>query len=319
MKLLRIFLLAALVFPCLANAAKIRQKVVNKKSYCHLGDLFSGNRFAIAPKGKNFLAVKRRQSCLFTVKQRRVSVNGVNLELLNLPLYENGSWWLSVPDWYKGLRPLLYPATVPRQRITSIFIDMGHGGNDPGAIGKISKEKDITLHVGREVAKMLKSYGFTVHLTRNSDIHVPLNQIGTKQQRSGSDLFVSIHVNAAKDRSISGIETFCLTPAGAASSNGGKASKTVFKGNKQDAGNILLAWNIQNSLLKRTGAVDRGIKRARFAVLKDITVPGVLVEIGFISNNAEERRLNDPAYVKKISAGIVDGIAAFCRSTKVRR
>lgn len=313
------WILLLLLLPFIAAAAPVQQKKFQKKEFCNLQELFRANRFSLSRKGKELYSVKKGYECVFTEKQRRITLNRVKVDLLTLPVFEKGVFWLSVLDWYKSLRPLLYPATVPRKRITTIMLDMGHGGADPGAIGAISREKDITLKVGRETAAVLRAYGFKVKMTRNSDVQVPLKQVGKLQQRSGSDLFVSIHVNSAKDRSITGIETFCLTPPGAASSHGGKISRTVFPGNRQDPANILLAWNIQNSLLKRTGAVDRGIKRARFAVLKDITVPGVLVEIGFISNNAEERRLNDPAYVKKISAGIVDGIAAFCRSTKVRR
>ena len=81
---------------------------------------------------------------------------------------------------------------------------------------------------------------------------------------------------------------------------------------------MLLAWHIHRGMLKRTNAVDRGIKRARFMVLRDIDVPGVLVEIGFISNRQEEKLLNDKKYTDKIAYGIVDGIINFTRSTKPR-
>lgn len=297
-------------------AAPIRQKTVKKVKFSHLHDLMSGNRFRISGTQKTFNAIGRGYLCSFTKDQRRMLCNNSRIELLHVPHYEDGSLWISNLDWFKTLRPLLFPATIPRKKITTITIDMGHGGKDPGAIGAFSKEKMITLQTGLQLAQILRSYGFKVHLIRSSDVYVPLARIGPMQKSSGSDLFVSIHVNSTKSRSVTGVETYCLTPAGAASSNGGKASDTVYTGNKQDAANFFLAWNIQQSILRRTGAVDRGVKRARFAVLRDIDVPGVLVEIGFITNAEEERKLNDPQYIRKVAYGIVDGIVLFSRMTR---
>lgn len=315
----KFFIILALCTVLPLAAATVRQKVIKKIKYCNLYDLMTGNNFKTLLQSKNTTATGRNAVCVFNRDQRRMSCNKIKIELLNNTVYEKNMPWLSTLDWFKTLRPVLYPATVPRQKIDTVMIDMGHGGADPGALGKISKEKMITLRVGLRTAQLLRAYGFKVNLTRTGDVQVPLAQIGPMQARSKSDLFVSIHVNAAADRSVNGMETFCLTPAGAASSNGGKVSRTVYKGNKQDGANMLLAWNIHSAMLKRTKAVDRGIKRARFAVLRDITVPGVLVEIGFISNAAEELRLNDRNYVDKIAYGIVDGIIGFTRSTKPRK
>lgn len=317
----RILLTVLLAFLTLLplQAAGIRQKKIKKVPYCNLYDLLTLNKFKVSRQTQRAVAYGRGLVCEFPRNQRRMVCNQIKVELLNNISTEGTMPWLSTLDWYKTLRPILYPATVPRKKITRIMIDMGHGGNDPGAIGKISREKNITLKVGLRVAQILRSYGYQVSMTRTGDVQIPLNKIGPMQQKSGSDLFVSIHVNSAKDRKISGVETYCLSPAGSASSNGGKVTSTAFRGNAQDAGNMLLAWQIQRALLKRTKAADRGIKRARFAVLKDLNAPGVLVEIGFISNTAEERLLNDPKYIDKIAYGIVDGIVAFGRSTKPRR
>jgi N-acetylmuramoyl-L-alanine amidase len=254
--------------------------------------------------------------CEFPRNQRRMICNQVKIELLNPTSAEWTTPWLANIDWFKTLRPILYPATVPKRHVRKITIDMGHGGNDPGAIGKISKEKDLTLKIGLRLAQHLRAKGYQVSLTRSKDIQIPLKQVGVLQRRSRSDLFVSIHINSAADKKVSGIETYCLTPAGAVSSNGGKADKTVYPGNTRDGANMLLAWMIQSSLLKYTQANDRGVKRARFAVLKDIDAPGVLVEVGFISNPAEEKKLNDPEYVDKIVSGITVGIVNFTRRTK---
>ena len=164
------------------------------------------------------------------------------------------------------------------------------------------------------MAAILRRCGYRVHLTRSRDSYVPLPERGLIQRRHGSDIFVSIHVNAAAGKELQGIEVFALTPAGAASTSGGAPSHNIFSGNLLDANNLLLAYQIQSSLLRRTGAVDRGVKRARFAVLRDISVPGVLVEVGFVSNPREERLLLDPGYREKIARGIAEGIIVYHRS-----
>ncbi|MBE6388746.1 MAG: N-acetylmuramoyl-L-alanine amidase [Lentisphaerae bacterium] len=313
-----IAVLAVLLIPAALDAAGIRQKKIKSQPFCNFYDLMTGNKFRTVLQDKQSSAYGRGFSSVFTRSQRRMLCNNIKIELLVPPVYEGRQMWLGTVDWYKTLRPVFYPATVSRRKISSVMIDMGHGGNDPGALGAFSKEKNITLRVGKRVGQLLEACGYKVKYTRTTDVQVNLNRIGTLQRQSGSDLFVSIHVNSAADKSISGIETYCLTPSGCASSNGGKASSTVYRGNQQDAANMLLAWNIQKSLLARTRAVDRGIKRARFAVLRDIDAPGVLVEIGFISNRKEERLLNDPEYIDRIAYGIVDGIIGFGRSAKPR-
>lgn len=222
--------------------------------------------------------------------------------------------YLSRLDFEKTLLPLSSRRSgVLRRQVRSITLDCGHGGRDKGASGAFSHEKDISLRIGRRVAEILRACGYRVGLTRDRDLFVPLAERGAIQRRARSDLFVSIHVNAARDRALAGVETYALTPAGAASSSGGKPLKTAFSGNSFDANNILLAASIQRALLRRTGAVDRGVKRARFAVLRDLAAPGVLIELGFISNPREERLLNDPAYREKLARGIVEGIIAYHR------
>ncbi|MBR7121559.1 MAG: N-acetylmuramoyl-L-alanine amidase [Lentisphaeria bacterium] len=312
-----IILLIVMQLPLFAGA--IRQKQINRLKYSNLYDLMTGNNFRVTLQPGAMTAVGRGYTCVFNRNARRMSCNGIRVELLNSMSFEGNLPWISTLDWFKTLRPLLYPGTVPKHHVRRIMIDMGHGGNDSGARGAISQEKAITLKTGQQVARILRARGYQVDMTRTSDIQIPLDRIGPMQQRTNGDLFVSIHVNSAADKKVTGIETYCLTPAGAASSNGGKISQTIHDGNRNDPANFLLAWHIQNALLRRTGAIDRGIKRARFAVLKNIHAPGVLVEIGFISNQAEERKLNDPEYINKIALGIVEGIDSFARTTGVRR
>jgi N-acetylmuramoyl-L-alanine amidase len=210
---------------------------------------------------------------------------------------------------------LLDPHSVPGHKIAKITLDAGHGGNDTGALGKRSKEKVLTLKITQRTAAILRACGYKVYLTRSSDKEVPLKTRAQLQRQHKSDLFVSIHINAAANRSVSGIETFALTSADAPSSMG-KAEKISNPANIRDGNNVLLAYHLQKALIGRTKAVDRGVKRARFVVLKDISAPGALVELGFISNAAEEGKLNQKDYVEKLARAIAEGIIAYHRSLK---
>jgi N-acetylmuramoyl-L-alanine amidase len=136
------------------------------------------------------------------------------------------------------------------------------------------------------------------------------------QNSHRSDLFVSIHVNSAQKKSVSGVETYCLTPVGVVSGNSKQMKKESDPGNRFDPSNMAVAYFIQRNLIFRTGAVDRGVKRANFAVLRNLNAPGVLIEIGFISNEKEERLLNSPGYLARLALGIVGGIAEYQRAVR---
>lgn len=274
----------------------------------------NGARARRIGKAHDFISPRFR--CRVSRNARRCEINGIKVDL-NFPVaYIGNTPYVTGFDWHKSFRPLLYPATLKKHPISTITIDMGHGGSDPGAIGAFSREKNITLKVGRRLGEILKSYGFRVRFTRNSDIKLPLERVAALQRSHKSDLFVSLHVNSAKDRSVYGIETFCLTPLHAPSSGAKVVQRDNKRGNWFDENNLALAYSVQRQLLRRTGAPDRGVKRANFVVLRDLNVPGILVEMGFISNPAEERRLNNSGYIDALAKGIADGIIQYRRSMK---
>ena len=250
------------------------------------------------------------RSLRLELNSRRAWWNGMPV-LLGFSVVQNRNGvFVSSSDWESTLSVLFNPGAVRPHRLKVITLDAGHGGNDQGAAGRFSKEKVITLQLTLRVAEILRGCGYIVHLTRNSDTTLPLKNRPVLQRARQSDLFVSIHVNATKGSQASGIETFCLAPADAPSSQGqGKIQRHY--SNRFDLNNFLLAYRVQSALVKRTGAVDRGVKRARFVVLRDITAPGILVEIGFISNPSEERLLNSPHYLEKIARGLAEGIVSY--------
>ncbi len=315
----RIISTALLFFAALTGfgrSAPVPERAVNGRSSFDFIRLLRLNGAGARIYGKGHEFISPRFQCRVTRNARRCEINGIKVDL-NFPVTYFGTVpYVTGFDWVKTFRPLLYPATLRKHPIHTITIDMGHGGSDPGAMGAFSKEKNITLAAGQRLGRILRSYGFRVRLTRNSDIKIPLEKIDAIQRNHRSNLFISLHVNSAKDRSVSGIETFCLTPAYAPSSGAKKIQGTRKSGNFYDENNLALAYAVQRRMLRRTGAPDRGIKRANFVVLRDLNVPGVLIEMGFISNRMEERKLNNTVYIDALARGIAEGIIDYQKSIK---
>ena len=298
-----------------AVAAAPPEVRISGTPYTTAGYAASGFGIYTARDGAGTGFVKGGERLQFTPEKTHFTYNGIKVHQCFPTRWRNGVLHVSKLDLAKTLLPLSPARTgVVRHRVTSVTIDPGHGGRDQGAATRRLREKIATLLISRRVGEILRGCGYRVHLTRGSDYYVPLGERCRLQRAAKSDLFVSIHVNAAANRSLQGIETYALTPAGAASTSGGKPSQTSFSGNRSDANNILLAYLIQRSLLRRSGAADRGVKRARFAVLRDINAPGVLVEVGFLSNPREEQLLLDPAYREKLARGIAEGIIVYHRA-----
>ena len=257
----------------------------------------------------------RAGSFSFVPGKRTFAVNGLRVDPSFPVLANYGLHYMNSTDFDAMLAPVFEPRnTLTPHRLVTVTIDPGHGGRDKGASGRFSHEKMIVLRLAYRVAAILRACGYKVHLTRETDRYVALDDRAAAHRRLKTDLFVSLHINSAKDRSVSGIECFSLTPAGAFSSGQATGNTAALPGNARDANNFRLAYHIQKALLRRTGAADRGLKRARVAVLRTLDAPGVLVELGFISNLAEERLLNTPAYQEKLARGIVEGIVSYRQS-----
>lgn len=201
--------------------------------------------------------------------------------------------------------------TLRKHTPKKIVIDPGHGGKDKGASGKRFHEKNIVLSISRKVARLLRHIGYKVYLTRNSDVFPSLKSRPALAKRVKADMFISIHVNKAAKKTVTGAECFSMTPSGATSTYSRKPSYKSYPGNKNDANNIALTYWIQRSLIGKTKAVDRGVKHARFMVLKESSCPSVLIEAGFLSNAKEEKLLGTEAYQWKIARGIVQGILRY--------
>ncbi|HID96966.1 MAG TPA: N-acetylmuramoyl-L-alanine amidase [Thermodesulfobacteriaceae bacterium] len=219
-----------------------------------------------------------------------------------------------------------------------IVIDAGHGGKDPGAVGPSGlKEKDVVLKIAKKVAtKLKKELNCQVILTRRKDRFLPLEQRTAIANAKKADLFISIHANASPNRRARGIETYFLNFAVdreamrvAALENATSTKRmgdlrnilnNIMKNTKVNESSRL-AGSIQKQLVgnlrkKYSRIKDLGVRQAPFFVLIGARMPSVLVEVSFISNKAEEKRLKNNSYLDRIAEGIVDGISTYVAETQ---
>jgi N-acetylmuramoyl-L-alanine amidase len=229
------------------------------------------------------------------------------------------------------------PAPAPAiKRLVTIALDPGHGGEDPGAVGKAgTREKDVVLMIAKLLEQRINEEpNMRAYLTRNSDFFVPLAERVSKARRVQADLFVSIHADAFVDRSAKGASVFVLSERGASSAaarwiaakeNGADAVGGLnFKGQNKEVSNLLRELSataqiqastlLAKSVIKEMGSIgslhSKGVEQAGFAVLRAPDITSILVETAFISNPDEEARLSDKTYQDKIANAVFRGLRA---------
>ena len=253
----------------------------------------------------------------FTHDSRKATVNGVTVWLSDPVTFRNGAPFIPLVDVSTALQPLLNPSrNSPGRKVYTICVDPGHGGKDPGNREGRQLEKTYALLLAKELSAQLTKAGFKVNLTRSDDEFVDLPARPEKAKARRADLFISLHFNSANSRGASpvkGTEVYCLTPARTSSTNaGGEGSNTgSYPGNRFDSKNMLLAFEVQRNLLKTLNTEDRGVRRARFAVLRTAEMPAILIEGGFMSNKAEAKKIYDPAYRRLMAKAITDGVLSY--------
>lgn len=298
-----------------ANWGLKAHKLYNKNHY-KLADVATINRLIYGKVAKKILLSNKYHRFYFTSNSKKATYNGIEI-LLSHPIVDiGGQAYISQIDYNTVILPVVSRSTLRKHAVKTIFLDPGHGGNDVGARGRYSDEKNLTLRLSKKVATLLKAKGFKVVMSRTSDKTVSLDDRVAMSNRYKSDLFISLHFNAATDKSVYGLESYCLTPSGASSSNSSKVENIALSGNKFDRNNFALTYLIQRNMIKQSRALDRGVKHARFLVLKDIQCPATLIECGFISNPASEKILNTDAYLNKLATGIVDAVMNYQSATK---
>lgn len=226
-------------------------------------------------------------------------------------------------------------------KIKCICIDAGHGGKDPGCVGKISYEKNIALKVALKVGKLIreKHPDVKVVYTRDKDVFIELGERGKIANKHKADLFMSLHVNAVpNNKSVSGIETYVLglhktednlkvamkenevikyeddysvkysgfDPSRAESYIIFSMMQNLYLGNS-----LRIAGFVQDELISATHNADRSVRQAGYLVLKDVAMPAILIEMGFISNPEEERFLNSADGQNKIARSVAKAFTAY--------
>ena len=253
----------------------------------------------------------------FGKNEKRVRLNKVPIYLGFPTLVSRERLYLSKADHRHVLQSILTPQVFPDPpALQRIVIDPGHGGQDSGAQNDAYRldEKTLNLDMARRLARLLRDAGYHVILTRDSDVFVPLERRARIANYEKADLFISIHFNAAGNARAAGIETFILTPQYQASSKFAKPSRrdnVRFSGNDSDPWNALVGYHVQRALVRGVGGADRGLKRARFLVLKHLECPGLLLELGFLSHMPSARRIRAASYRQSLAESLFDGIRAY--------
>ena len=278
----------------------------------------------------------------------RILVNGDEKKLSAPVVFTNGTVFVPVSFVRNNLGIIVIttpsdravkemPAFRPsgRYAIRTIVIDPGHGGRDAGAVGRRLrlKEKDLNLAIAKKLKSILEENGIRVILTRTNDVFIPLEERVRIANSSGADLFVSVHVNSSRSRALNGFECYYLSEAtddnaratealenasfktdeGASLEHSNGLDKTLWDmkltENRRESAELAtqICNSVENNLLTR----KRGVKTARFYVIKRTTIPSVLVETGYISNKFEELKFRDDTYIDRLAEVISKGILSY--------
>ena len=306
---------------CACLALPARAAYVNGHSYVALKDWAAANHCSVSrnSRGDEFTVTGRSARLVFDKDSNIVELNGVNVAMSFPMAVDRGTPLVSQLDLAKTLSPLIHPSRSPANHVTTICLDPGHGGKDTGNHVGSHYEKIYTLALAQELRDELRAAGFQVMLTRNQDEYVDLAERPNRANRRGADLFLSLHFNAtpADASHVHGPETYCITPVGASSSNaqGEGANHGASPANRVETKSLLLAYQVQRSLVKNLEAADRNVRRARFAVLRDAEMPAILIESGYMTHPVEGRRIFDAGYRRQIAAAIVKGILNYQKLT----
>ena len=269
----------------------------------------------------------------FENSQRDFHFDGLRIFLGEPVLIHKDSLWVSKLDVIKIVAPLFRPADhvafLPDTPPKLIVLDPGHGGTDPGTENKKLgvNEKTFTLDVAFRVKKILERAGYRVLVTRDKDVRfsnsptIDLPLRADFANKFGADLFISIHFNNAPE-AIAGVETYAIPSQfmlSTAETKPDNLTATALPGNQQDYANLLLGYEIHRAMLAGLKTPDRGYKRARWAVLRPLNCPGVLVECAYLSNDAEARRVATPEFRQQIAEALAVGIQGYAAALAALR
>jgi len=277
---------------------------------------FYGLPADVVPSGEKIRLEAVKNPLEFVRGSREAMINGAR-SWLCFPLVEkDGKILVSRTDVAKTIEPLLRPQRVANVgKVQTVILDPGHGGHDKGQVSRWGYETDFALDVARKLRPFLQAKGLRVIMTREGDYFVPLEVRAQIANATRNSLFVSIHFNGTNDDpNATGFEIFSFTTRGAPSTSDNAAapsSLSMQPGSEVDAQSMALSVCIYHSLLGHIPEFDRGIKRARFAVLRLTRVPAVLIEGGFLTERGESQLIAKKDWRANLAQAIGVGIENY--------
>jgi N-acetylmuramoyl-L-alanine amidase len=309
-----------LALPCsIATAAGEWQVIkINGHDYLSVDNIskFYGLPAEVVPSGAKVQTDTADHPLEFVSGSREAIINGARSWLCFPVIEQGGKSLVSRTDVAKTIEPLIRPHRVPNVgKVQTVVLDAGHGGHDKGQMSRYGAEKDFALDVARKLRPILQAKGLRVIMTREGDYFVPLEVRAQIANAAHNAIFVSIHFNATNDDpNATGFEIFSFTPRGAPSTSDGTvtaSSVNMQPGSSVDAQSLALSVCIYHSVLGQLREYDRGIKRARFAVLRLTKVPAVLIEGGFLTDGGESKLISNKDWRAKLAGAIGIGIENY--------
>lgn len=280
--------------------------------YGLLGNIDSTGKTVVLNNGRNQLQL--------TLDSREAVVNGVRNWLSFPVIAQDEKFLVSRIDLAKTIEPQLRPQMIQRNgKVQTVVLDAGHGGFDKGARSGYGTEKEYALDVARRLRPLLLAKGFKVIMTRENDVFLPLELRARIANQTRDSIFVSIHFNATSNPDATGFEIFSLTPRGAPSTADDALALSFVNmqaGNAVDAQSFELSAAVYHSMLGHIPAFDRGMKRARFAVLRQTKIPATLIECGFLSHTNDSRLVANAAWRGQLAEAISVGIENYRNVTE---
>jgi N-acetylmuramoyl-L-alanine amidase len=249
---------------------------------------------------------------ILAIGSHEATWNGTEINLGFEPQFIDGEVFVHGLDLQKNLEPLLCAAPLTFGANRVIVIDPGHGGDNHGTKSVLDGrfEKEFTLDWAKRLKPLLEANGWKVFLTRTSDVYVTNSDRVVFAEAHHADLFISLHFNAPgkDDPKAHGLETYCITPTGMASTltRGYEDDRSEnLPNNAFDTQNLQFAVLVQSTLLRMVGMEDRGVRRSRFdTVLRGQNRPAILIEGGYLSNPAEAKLIESAEYRQKLAEGV---------------
>jgi N-acetylmuramoyl-L-alanine amidase len=311
------YLITIFLFVATGRAAEWTLYKVGGRDFVTLENLSEFYNLGSVRRANNdFTMAIGQRSLRGTANSVEFYINGLKFNL-SYPITEmDGKLLVSRMDLTKVIEPVLRPSKIKgAEKVDTIILDAGHGGHDRGAQSPYGSEADFTLDVVRRTRALLMQAGFKVVLTRSNDTFISLNERTRIANQYTNALFISVHFNSGGAGT--GLETYTLAPRGVPSmmADGPRVSDLdQCAGNVNDAQNMALATAMHASLVVRSRMYDRGIKRARFVVIRDINIPGVLIEGGFLSHLYDAKLVAMPAYRQQMASCILQAAQNYRRA-----